>query len=161
MGLEPRVSREGAQRLGYKGYTMLGDEQMAVLFLNPTTAVAAPAPALRHIIDNRDKSTGIPTWLQAKINTIPSTNQVWLASAVVSGGMDLRSGVNGRIEVQTNSGGDAMKLANTFRKKLKDHVQVHSRGSNLEICIEMPADRIGDLLQALPLRDWNSVTQIH
>jgi hypothetical protein len=161
MGLEPRVSREGAQRLGYKGYTMIGDEQMSVLFLNPTTAVASSTQGLRQIIDNRDKTTGIPAWLQAKIDTIPSTNQVWLAGAIVTGGVDFRSGVNGRIEVQTSSDADAVKLANAFREKLKDHVQVHTRGSPLEIRIDMPADCLDDFLQALPLWDWNSVTQIH
>lgn len=136
MGMEPRVNREGAQRLGYKGYTMLGDERMAVLFLNPTTAVAASAPALRQIIDNRDKTTGMPGWLQEKIKSIPSTNQVWFAgnlagrdlgkfgiiaqfiesAGMATGGIDLRFGVNAHIAAETKSDDDARRLKDAVRE---------------------------------------------
>jgi hypothetical protein len=124
MGMEPRVEREGAQRLGYKGYTLLGDARMAVLFLNPTTAIAAPPAALRGIIDNRDKGTGIPAWLNARVNTVSSTNQVWFAGKpggwmprqlaqhidALSGGADFRSGMVARIVAYTHSDSDAHEL---------------------------------------------------
>ena len=115
MGMEPRVNREGAQRLGYKGYTMLGDERMAVLFLNPTTAVAASAAGTTPHHRQPRAGTGIPAWLQAQINNIPSTNQAWFAGVLpeigqIAGGLDFRSGGDVRLTADAKTASDGTKI---------------------------------------------------
>ncbi|MEJ7605513.1 MAG: hypothetical protein WKF37_04445 [Bryobacteraceae bacterium] len=92
MGMEPKLQREGVQRLGYKGYTMLGDERNAVAFLNPTTAIAGRTPALRQVIDRRNDAAGVPKVLAEKIRQIPSSNQVWFAGDGSGGIPSLESG---------------------------------------------------------------------
>lgn len=82
-GLEPRLERQGATRIPYKGYTLIGNEQGAVAFMNSTTAVAGRPAAVRSIIDQRGSSTGPPPALRQKIDSIPGQNQIWL---VASGG---------------------------------------------------------------------------
>jgi hypothetical protein len=106
MGLEPKLEREGAQRMSYKGFVMIGDEKTAVLFLNPSTAAAGMTEQLRAIVDNRDKITGIPPELQKRISTIPSTNQAWMVTPLrgVLPGMDgLKAGAFGGLAKLMNS----------------------------------------------------------
>jgi hypothetical protein len=86
MGLEPRLERAGAQRMSYKGYTLIGDEQLAVTFLNPSTAVAARAAVVRSILDHRSDSTGVPRPLAERLKAIEPENQLW---AVAAGGLPL------------------------------------------------------------------------
>jgi hypothetical protein len=161
MGMEPRVNREGAQRLRYKGYTILGDEQMAVLFLNPTTAIAAPEPALRAIIDNRDKGTGIPRWLQDRIRKIPSTNQFWFAGRQsigdVTGAIDLRSGVNGEILITADSEGDAQKLKAALLGPSKGSgITAGSEGAKLNVNVAAPPERMEEVVERAIawVREW-------
>ena len=130
MGMEPRIQREGARRLGYKGYTILGDERMAVLFLNPTTAVAGPLAALQRLLDFRDRSGGMPTALAAKLRSVASSNQVFFAgdasvlrsvslvdlpAGIVAGGVDLREGLSARITAETASNAHAERLRQAVR----------------------------------------------
>jgi hypothetical protein len=185
MGMEPRVNREGAQRLGHKGYTMLGDERVAVLFLNPTTAVAAPASGLRSIIDNRDKGTGMPSWLQEKVSSISSANQMWFAGkpagrfpesgpiqqllqpvSLITGGVDFRSGIDARIELQAQSGLDAQRLRDAVRAlvgaarmqtpedrrdslRIYDNIHIQNDASRVSIRIEIPADLLDEAIQLI------------
>jgi len=80
-GLEPRLQRGGARRMPYKGYTLIGDENAVVAFMNTTTAVAGPAKAIRSLIDQRNRSDrGTAKALLAKVNTIPAQNQIWAVS---------------------------------------------------------------------------------
>ncbi len=84
MGMEPRLDlqREGVTRMSYKGFTMIGDEKAAVLFLNPSTAAAGLTSQLRELVDHRENITGIPKELDERIRKIPSTNQAWMVSPV-------------------------------------------------------------------------------
>lgn len=79
-GLEPRLERQGATRVPYKGYTLIGNEQAAVVFMNATTAVAGRPATVRAVIDQRGRSKGPPPALQQKISAISAQNQVWLAA---------------------------------------------------------------------------------
>ncbi len=78
-GLEPKLEREGARRIPYKGYTLLGGEEAAVAFMNATTAVAGPAAAVRAVIDQRNRPAAPPVLLD-RVKSIPSHNQVWAVS---------------------------------------------------------------------------------
>ncbi|HUS05828.1 MAG TPA: hypothetical protein VMZ52_06020 [Bryobacteraceae bacterium] len=83
MGLEPRLNREGAVRMQYKGYTLLGDAKNAVAFMNSSTAVAGPSSAVRSIIDMRNAAQGgIPAVFAEKIKSISSANQLWVAGNI-------------------------------------------------------------------------------
>lgn len=79
-GLKPHLKQEGAKRTPYKGYTLIGDKSRAVVFMNPTTAVAARPERLRALIDSRGASGGPPPALMKMMNTIDRSNQVWLVA---------------------------------------------------------------------------------
>lgn len=80
-GLEPKLEREGVRRFQHGGYTLYGDERVAVAFFNTSVAVAGPTPMVRAIIDGRDGSKGrAPEALIARIKQIPSSNQVYAVS---------------------------------------------------------------------------------
>jgi len=84
MGLEPKLERAGARRMAYKNYMLIGDEQLAVTFLNPSTAAASRAAVLRSLLDRRNEFTGLPKALEDRIRTIEPENQLW---AVAIGGV--------------------------------------------------------------------------
>lgn len=91
MGLEPKLERAGARRMPYRGYTLIGDEQLAVVFLNPSTAVAARAAIVRSILDHRSDSSGLPKPLADRLQTIEPENELW---AVAVGGLTPLAGPN-------------------------------------------------------------------
>jgi hypothetical protein len=169
MGMEPRINKEGAKRLGYKGYTILGDESMATLFLNPTTAIAGPLSALQSIIDSRDKAAGIPKWLDQRIRTIPSTNQAWFVGdlaavtqiarplGLVTGGLDLHSGLNAEITLSGTSADDAAikKIFSSERLQiLERRIRIHKELSGAKIRIEIPADQLNEVVGLLGANAW-------
>jgi hypothetical protein len=155
MGMEPRINKAGAGRMGYKGYTMLGDESMAVVFLNPTTAVAASVSGLRKIIDNRDKTTGIPARLSEKITSISSKNQVWFAGDLsklgamgeIVGGIDFRSGMEGYINLTAKSAGDARRLLDAVGQP--EGIKVQNDGSAVALTFGLPIDRVDTLVDLI------------
>ena len=170
MGMEPRVNREGAERLGYKGYTMLGDHRMAVLFLNPTTAVAAPPIGLRNIIDNRDTGTGMPARLNAQVNAIPATNQLWFAGRPptwmphqllahmkeMSGGADLRSGVKAQMQATAQSPASAQQLrtalfgfVSSSAGPIAECVTISVDDSVVKVTVDVPRSLLDDALAVL------------
>jgi hypothetical protein len=76
--LEPRLEKEGATRTNYKGYSLFGNDQTAVFFMNASTAITGSTPVLKTIIDNRDRSSaGIPATLRPLVDSVPSDAQVW------------------------------------------------------------------------------------
>lgn len=87
-GLEPRL-REGAPRRPYKGYTLIGDERASVAFVNSSTAVVGPAPAVRLVLDERGKSSGIPAPVLEKMKALPPESQAWAVSVAGPGNIGL------------------------------------------------------------------------
>lgn len=81
MNIEPLVRREGYQRLAYKGYPMLGDDEFAALFMNASTAVVGRTARLRQIIDQRDAGpANLSKDLMARTETIPASSHLWLVA---------------------------------------------------------------------------------
>ena len=78
-GLEPKLEKAGARRFGHKGYTLLGDDNYAVTFMNSTTAIAGPTPLVRSILDNRGRRGGVPASLEARLKEVPPGSHVWAA----------------------------------------------------------------------------------
>jgi len=81
MNIEPMVRREGFQRLAYKGYPLLGDDEYAALFMNASTAVVGRTARLRQIIDSRDAGPGnLSKDLMEKAETIPAKAHLWMVA---------------------------------------------------------------------------------
>jgi hypothetical protein len=78
MGMEPEIKVEGAKRMPYKGLMLIGTEEAAVAFINPTTAVLGKASAVRYILDQRNKAALSPQ-LKALLDTVPAGSQIWFA----------------------------------------------------------------------------------
>ena len=77
--LEPKLDPLGNHRASYKGYTLIGDDRYAVVFMNPGVAVAGPAASLRRLLDRRDHpSSKLPEPLAARIAKLASDDQMWL-----------------------------------------------------------------------------------
>ncbi len=134
-GFEPRLGRAGAKRTPYKGYTLIGDDRAAVAFLNPSTAVAGPPASVRGVLDQRDRSRGVPAALAAKLKTIPAESQAWAVWAggfeglrlppnltgvlgMVQGGtlaVDLRTGVRAVVTGECAAEPDAKRLNDALR----------------------------------------------
>lgn len=81
MGLEPKIEREGVQRLSYKGSMLLGNEENAVWFVNSSTAVFGHTAKLRQLIDARDTAKAGPSpALRERINALPPDSHFWLVA---------------------------------------------------------------------------------
>ena len=139
--LERRLEANGATKLPYKGRTLLGNEQGAVMFLNPSTAVAGSTLELRSIIDQRS-SHGMPPVLRDKLASIGAGSQVWAAVAgglqrlnigvpddsnlgsalrllqginSAAAGLDLRHGLDLKAEADCRTDRDAKRLNDAVR----------------------------------------------
>ena len=77
--MAPDVSRYGAAggRFDYKGLSMIGSEQDAMMFINSTTTVIGPAPALRVLVDERPLMHDVPQRFAPLLATIPLESEVW------------------------------------------------------------------------------------
>lgn len=81
MGLEPKIEREGVQRMSYKGSMLLGNEETAVWFVNSSTAAFGHTARLRRLIDERDMGKPGPgAALRERIGALPSNAHFWLVA---------------------------------------------------------------------------------
>lgn len=80
---EPRLEAKnpGARRFNYHGYTLVGDEESAVLLLSPTAAAVGDTAGLRRIVDARDESNGPPPVLARRMREVPPEAVIWSAYA--------------------------------------------------------------------------------
>jgi hypothetical protein len=147
-GLEPRLEIPNAKRTQYKTYTLIGSDEMAVVFMNPSVAVGGPVPALKAMIDSRGKSAGISPAMTAAVNSIPASNQLWAVSSKGFGGLDMssqgRQGVPGQLiaVLQFLKDVDSFRLMADLRS-----------GLNLKLLAECTSDdgarRLNDGLRGL------------
>jgi hypothetical protein len=78
MGLEPKLERQGAQRMNYKGSMLIGNGLTAVWFVNSSTAVFGKTPKLHQLIDARDKRGAGPSpALRERIASLPPGAHIW------------------------------------------------------------------------------------
>jgi hypothetical protein len=75
--MQARLERDGASRMPYKSFDLLGSEQLAVVFLNDTTAAVGDAPSLRALIDARPNAHGAPPAIAERMKDIPPEAQLW------------------------------------------------------------------------------------
>jgi hypothetical protein len=80
MGMEPRVDKPTARRVSYNGVTIIGDDQGAVAFLNPTTALAGRYEVVLRALEERNSNSGVPLALEKLALKIPAVNDLWFVS---------------------------------------------------------------------------------
>jgi hypothetical protein len=139
---EKRLERElkGATRTNYRGYTLIGDAETAVMMIGGSVAAGGQTVALKRIIDARDKSNGPPAVLAARMKEIPVTagfwsvyagspislpanasantgNMVKVLNSIQSGAfyLDLRTNISGKATGITTSDAGAKELHDSLR----------------------------------------------
>ena len=81
LGLEPKIDREGVQRLNYKGSMLLGNAENAVWFVNSSTAVYGKTETLHALIDGRGNGKpGPPVALRERIDKLPPNAHFWMVA---------------------------------------------------------------------------------
>ena len=156
MGMEPKLDLPGAQRMSWKGFTMIGDAKNAVLFLNPSTAAAGPTDALHRLVDNRNNISGLPPELDERIKKIPSTNQAWFVAKVEGripelGGPASGGGGNGNASASMGMLSNLARLAQSLRfatGALDLREEFHAN-IDLQATSDQQADRLGGAIRAL------------
>ncbi len=140
--LEPRIQREGVTHTAYRGYTLIGNENSSIFFMNQTTALSGSTPVLMRIIDrqNGGLSYGIPAALMTLVRTLPQDSQFWavflgntarlpvadssnlgnlnsLLQTVASGTLsaNLRQGLNARAVVTYGTDAEAKQTSDSLR----------------------------------------------
>jgi hypothetical protein len=85
--MAPDFSKRGVARFGYKGLTLFGDEQQAMLLVNSSTIAMGDTAMLRALVDERPSLRGLPERLNALTKEIPHETQFW--GVYVGGPVDL------------------------------------------------------------------------
>jgi hypothetical protein len=75
--MAPDFSKKGVARFGYKGLTLFGDEQQAMLMVNSSTIAMGDTPSLRALVDARASFTALPARLSALTKDVPYETQFW------------------------------------------------------------------------------------
>jgi hypothetical protein len=75
--MAPDFSKKGVARFGYKGLTLFGDEQQAMLMVNSSTIAMGDTPTLRMLVDGRASFTALPERLSALAKEVPYETQFW------------------------------------------------------------------------------------
>jgi hypothetical protein len=75
--MAPDFSKKGVARFGYKGLTLFGDEQQAMLMVNSSTIAMGDTPTLRTLVDQRTSFRGLPERLNALTKEVPHETQLW------------------------------------------------------------------------------------
>ena len=75
--MAPDFSKKGVARFGYKGLTLFGDEQQAMLMVNSSTIAMGDTPTLRALVDGRTSFMGLAERLRALTNQVPYETQFW------------------------------------------------------------------------------------
>lgn len=76
---EPRIQREmeGGKRFSYRGFTLIGNDETAVMLMGPSLAGVGATEGLKRIVDTRDKTNGPPAILAERMKEIPREAGFW------------------------------------------------------------------------------------
>jgi hypothetical protein len=85
--MAPDFSKKGIARFGYKGLTLFGDEQQAMLMVNSSTIAMGDTATLRALVDRRASFHGLPEPLNVLTKEVPHETQLW--GAYTGGPVDL------------------------------------------------------------------------
>lgn len=95
-GMEPRLVKPGLRRFQYKGFSLQGDEDDAIVFLNSSTAALGSLRRLRAALDLREQKVAPrPEAVLALASAIPPDAHLWLVSrAPAPEGREAEAGVH-------------------------------------------------------------------
>lgn len=81
-GMEPPIvlDDERVVRTAYHGFSLIGNANTSVCFLNTATAIAGPTPAVKAILDRQAANPVPPQQIIDRIRAIPIENQIWAYS---------------------------------------------------------------------------------
>ena len=134
---EPKLQKKGDNRFAYKGFTMVGSDENAILLINQTVMAMGDTAELKAMVDAHEKSAGPPPAMATLLARMPSTAQIW---AIYGGGrlyqasgnlaninkmagliqtgtlyLDFSTGLNGLAEGTAGSDQDAEQLESGLR----------------------------------------------
>jgi hypothetical protein len=138
--MAPDLRAEGVERMGYKGLTMWGNEQDALLFFNSSTAAVGDTNAIRALVDERPTIKALPARFDPLVKSIPKEAQIW--GAYAGGPVDLP--LRGNLANVTNVLG--MVDNATFWATVDDKAHVTA---SLLAGSDQKADDLNGALQAL------------
>jgi hypothetical protein len=140
--MAPDVSRFGAPggRFDYKGLSMIGSEQDAMVFINSSTTAIGPAPALRALVDERPLMHDVPGRFAPLLAAIPLESELW--GAYAGGPVDLD--LPGNLVNLRNVFG--MLQSGTFYASADVRLHVTAAGTSPD---EQRAQELRDALQGL------------
>ncbi len=75
--MEPKLGALGSERIPYKDYTLIGNAQTSVVFLNAGIAVAGTRDALKSLLDHRSEYHDMPAVFKQKLALLPAQDQIW------------------------------------------------------------------------------------
>ncbi len=78
--MEPKLGALGTSQLKYKEYTLFGNPETSVVFLDTGVAVAGTQTDLKDVLDHRADRSRLPDEFAAKLRAMPAGDQVWFIS---------------------------------------------------------------------------------
>lgn len=78
--LETVMTERGAGRTRFEGYTLLGNDEVALVVVDSTTVVAGRPAMVRAALQRRSRSGGAPRALLQEARKITGENQIWAVS---------------------------------------------------------------------------------
>ncbi len=125
--MEPQLNELGGQRIKYKNYTLIGNEQTSVVFANPGVAIAGKQASLKNLLDHRAEWAQPPAVLLAQLKTLPAADQIWMAG-------------NGDFSAfQSSSGSDATGMR-SFLSNFLSYIKAGQLGVHVDEGAELKAD---------------------
>lgn len=140
--MAPDVTRYGAAggRFDYKGLSMVGSEQDAMLFINSSTTAIGAAPALRALVDGLPRQHDVPERFAPLLAQIPLEAEVWGAYAGGPVNLDLPGNLVNLRKVF------ALLQSGEFYASLDKQLHVNAAGTSPS---EQTAQELHDALQGL------------
>ncbi|MGA8594179.1 MAG: hypothetical protein WB676_05485 [Bryobacteraceae bacterium] len=78
--MEPKLGALGTSRIKYKNYTLFGNAETSVVFLETGVAIAGPQMDLKDVLDHRADHSQLPDKFAGRLRAMPAADQVWLIS---------------------------------------------------------------------------------
>lgn len=92
---------KGATRASYRGYSIIGNDQAALVMIGPSVAGVGTPAGLKRILDARAQTNGPPAVLAARMKEIPVTAGFWsvYAGAPISLPADAPANVGNMVKI--------------------------------------------------------------
>ncbi len=96
--LESRLRARGAERTTYGKYTLYGNGQSVIAFINESVAVGGSTSAVKAALDTYDQRRGgLPGTLKPLVDALDPADQLWAVGAGSLSGMGIEAQGNSRL----------------------------------------------------------------